>query len=147
MSAPFAVDPRIEAISLPFRSFSLCVIRLINDRRFPSVTMLPQRPDIREFDQLSWNERAVLMEEVTLMSRALQSVTGAPKMNVGMLGNHVPQMHVHVVARFPGDAAWPGPVWGVPGLVRYTPAEAEQFIERLNQSLGEAERWLAANRT
>jgi diadenosine tetraphosphate (Ap4A) HIT family hydrolase len=62
---------------------------------------------------------------------ALKKATSCDKLNIGALGNIVRQLHVHVVARFAGDAAWPGPVWGSGAAVRYAPAEAERLVGSL----------------
>jgi diadenosine tetraphosphate (Ap4A) HIT family hydrolase len=91
---------------------SLCRVLLMNDRRFPWLLLVPRRPDISEIFQLTALDQRLLWEEVGLVTAALAGDSRADKMNVATLGNVVQQLHIHVVARYQGDAAWPGPVWG-----------------------------------
>ena len=108
----FALDARLEEDSLPLGDLLLSRVRLMNDARFPWLILVPRKPHLREFIDLAAPERAILMEEIAAASSALQEVTGAHKLNVGALGNKVPQLHIHVIARFETDSAWPSPVWG-----------------------------------
>ena len=90
----------------------LCRLLLMNDACFPWLVLVPQRPDLREIHDLPRPERALLIEEIARASSLMQQAFKADKMNVAALGNQVPQLHVHVIARFVGDPAWPNPVWG-----------------------------------
>ena len=74
--------------------------------------LVPARPDLREIHDLPSAERAILIEEIVRASALMQQAFKADKMNVAALGNQVPQLHVHVIARLASDAAWPNPVWG-----------------------------------
>ncbi|MEQ8370586.1 MAG: HIT family protein [Alphaproteobacteria bacterium] len=89
----------------------LNLILLENDRRFPWLVMVPKRTELRDLHDLTPADRHVCMTEVCAASAALLAGFGARKMNVAALGNQVPQLHIHVIARWPSDAAWPGPVW------------------------------------
>ncbi len=116
--AEFAVDPAFEAGSIAVGELPLCHVRLQADARWPWLILIPRRPGLREVEDLSVEDRARLIEETVLAGqavRALGATTGFPveKLNIGALGNVTPQLHVHVVGRRAGDAAWPGPVWGV----------------------------------
>ncbi len=91
----------------------LCHVRLVDDARFFWIVLVPRRAGAVEIIDLSADERAVLMEEIAAASAALKAVSGCVKLNVAALGNMVPQLHVHIVGRTPGDAAWPGPMFGV----------------------------------
>ena len=84
----------------------------MNDRRFPWVILVPARPDVSEIVDLGAADRAQLIEEIALVSTVMRDLFRPTKLNVGALGNVVAQLHVHVVARFASDDAWPGPVWG-----------------------------------
>jgi diadenosine tetraphosphate (Ap4A) HIT family hydrolase len=77
----------------------------------------------------------VLIEEIARASRGLKALTGAAKINAGALGNLVPQLHIHVVARFAGDAAWPGSVWGQGTAVPYEAAALQDVLTRLRAGL------------
>ena len=131
----FALHPRLTADTLAVSDLPLSSALLMRDARFPWLILVPRRPDLREFTDLDAGERCILTEEIAAASRALQRDSGAEKMNVGALGNVVAQFHVHVVARFAGDAAWPGPVWGSGAAVPYAEGAAEALAGRLAAAL------------
>jgi diadenosine tetraphosphate (Ap4A) HIT family hydrolase len=129
--AGFALDPRLAADCLAVARLSLCEVLLMNDRRFPWLILVPRRANAAEIIDLAAPDRSALFAEIVTASTALKRITGCDKLNVGALGNIVRQLHVHVVARFERDAAWPGPVWGSGAAVKYGPGEAEQLIGSL----------------
>ncbi|MCA1299916.1 HIT family protein [Stappia indica] len=135
---PFVLDPRLAADTLPVGLLGLCAVRLMSDARFPWLMLVPQRPDLTEILDLDEEERHLLMREIAAASSALRAVTVCDKLNVGALGNLVPQLHVHVIARFQGDAAWPGPVWGQGVPLPYEEDVAGMLIRRLRDALGMA---------
>ena len=108
----FALHPKLDADTIEVATLDLSVVRLMNDRRFPWVILVPQRADAVEIVDLDPEDRATLIEEIALVSSALRDVFNARKLNVAAIGNLVPQLHVHVVARFESDDEWPRPVWG-----------------------------------
>jgi diadenosine tetraphosphate (Ap4A) HIT family hydrolase len=113
----------------------LCRVLLMNDRRFPWLILVPERDAAREIHQLSPADRAALIEEIALGSGVLERLFQPDKLNVGALGNVVPQLHVHVVARAAGDPAWPGPVWGSGAAVPYGKDEIAEVRARLAAAL------------
>lgn len=126
--AEFAVDPAFEAGSIAVGDLPLCHVRLQADARWPWLIVIPRLPGLREVEDLSPADRTRLIEETVLAGqavRAMGAVTGftVEKLNIGALGNVTPQLHVHVVGRRAGDAAWPGPVWGF-GVAEAYGAEA-----------------------
>lgn len=110
----FALDPRLEADTLEIAALPLAVVRLMNDRRFPWVILVPARAGAIEIVDLAPADRATLIEEIARVSAVMRELFRPAKLNVAALGNVVPQLHVHVVARFTTDAAWPNPIWGTP---------------------------------
>lgn len=108
----FALDPRLAADTRLVASLPLCDVRLMNDARHAWLVLVPRRGGLVEIADLSDDDQALLWREVNLAARALRAVAPCDKLNLGVLGNIVRQLHVHVVARCQGDAAWPGPVWG-----------------------------------
>lgn len=131
----FVLDPRLEADTIEIASLPLCQARLMNDRRFPWVVLVPARPGLSEIIDLDAADRAVLIEEVALVSTVLRDLFQPTKLNVGALGNIVGQLHVHVIARSAGDSAWPGPVWGTTSE-RYGPDEVERRLAPIRYRLG-----------
>ncbi|MGL4405491.1 MAG: HIT domain-containing protein [Notoacmeibacter sp.] len=127
----FQLDHRLAGDTLPVLSLGLCSLRLMNDSRWPWLILVPQRADIREIFELTPLDQAVLTFETSLVSETFAKLTKCHKLNLGALGNVVPQFHMHVVARNDGDANWPRPVWGFGGKTPYFAGEADQFIDRL----------------
>lgn len=111
MSA-FELDPRLAADCLPVGDLPLCRVLLMNDARFPWLVLVPRQAERVEVDDLDEADQARLWREVVATGAVLKDLTGGQKLNIAALGNQVRQLHVHVIARQVGDAAWPGPVWG-----------------------------------
>ena len=132
----FHLDDRLAGDTVPICDLALSRVLLMNDARFPWAILVPRRPALVEFHDLAPADRDVLGEEAALVSAALQKLTGAQKMNVAALGNVVRQLHVHVIARVEGDAAWPRPVWGVGSAVPYAAGEAEARAAALKEAIG-----------
>lgn len=109
----FTLHPQLAADCLEIGDWPLCRLLRMNDSTYPWLILVPRRPAIREIIDLERSDQIRLMEEIALASAALRRETGAHKLNVAALGNAVPQLHVHVIARFTTDSAWPRPIWGV----------------------------------
>jgi diadenosine tetraphosphate (Ap4A) HIT family hydrolase len=134
----FELHHRLDADTVFVSKLGLSRLLLLNDRRYRWLVLVPELPDLRELHDLSAENQALLMAEITQMSRLLQSSQNTPdKINVGMLGNMVPQLHIHVIARHAGDPAWPGPVWGHSPAEPHESKELVQVIEGLRQALCE----------
>ena len=131
----FVLDPRIEASTLDWRDWSLSQVRLMNDRRFPWLLLVPRRAKAVEWHALAPEDQAVLHQETMLAACALAAVFPAMKINIGALGNVVPQLHVHVVARAKTDAAWPGTVWGMGTAIPYAAPELSRVAAELRDRL------------
>lgn len=131
----FDLNPRLEGDSLPVADLPLCAVRLMKDANYPWLMLIPRQSDLVEITDLSAPDRLRLMEEIAAAAEALKTITGCDKINVGALGNMVPQLHVHVIARFRTDAAWPNPVWGAAPAGTYDPVELEALIDRLRKHL------------
>ncbi|MBS0581583.1 MAG: HIT domain-containing protein [Proteobacteria bacterium] len=112
-AAPFELHPRLAADSHFLRDLELSRVLLMDDARFAWLILVPMRSGMRDWIDLAHAEQHRLLDEVERCSRALRACVRPDKLNVAALGNMVPQLHVHVVARHVGDAAWPKPVWGV----------------------------------
>ncbi|WP_448954239.1 HIT family protein [Labrys neptuniae] len=131
MSSAFTLHPQIIADSIAVGDLPLCHLRLMNDAGFPWLLLIPKRAEISEIIELDAAERAVLIEEIATVSQVLKSLTGCDKLNVAALGNMVTQLHIHVIARFKGDPAWPKPVWGQVPARPYAEAVAADLVSQL----------------
>jgi diadenosine tetraphosphate (Ap4A) HIT family hydrolase len=127
----FELDERLATDTMPVLSLGLCALMLMNDCRWPWLILVPKRASMREIFELTPLDQAMLTFETSLVSETFAKLTGCQKLNVGALGNVVPQLHVHVVARNIDDPNWPRPVWGFGGKLAYTSDAAQLFIDRL----------------
>jgi len=131
----FKLDTRLKGDSHPVVTLGLCRLRLMDDARWPWLLLVPQRAGLVEIFDLSPLDQTLLTFETDLVAKALKHLTGCTKINVGSLGNQVRQLHVHVIARREGDAAWPGPVWGHGEREPYEKSSADALIASLRAAL------------
>ncbi len=134
MSA-FQLHERLAADTVQVCDLAVSRILLMNDARYPWLILVPQRANAVEIFDLNENDRILLMREIARCSEALKAMTQAAKINVGALGNLVPQLHIHVVARNPGDASWPGPVWGFGKAEPYAAASRDALVAKIRAAL------------
>ena len=133
MMEPFAADPAFEAGSIEAANWPLCQVRLQNDARFPWVILIPRFEGLVELDELTAEQRAVLMEE-TVRAGAVVRVLGqrsmrpVEKLNIAAIGNVTAQLHVHIVGRRRDDGLWPDPVWGRGPAVPYAPEVRDEIL-------------------
>jgi diadenosine tetraphosphate (Ap4A) HIT family hydrolase len=123
----FVLDARLAADTVAIAALPLCAVRLMNDRRYPWIILVPERAGAREIVDLDAGDRGRLIDEIALVSTVMRDEFQPAKLNVAALGNVVAQLHVHVIARFTDDDAWPKPIWGTPAV----PYEAEALARRV----------------
>jgi diadenosine tetraphosphate (Ap4A) HIT family hydrolase len=107
----FTLHPQLAADTLAVGNLPLCRVLLMNNRHFPWLILVPAIPDLREIFDLAPQDYNDVMAEVRTVCEGFAAFTRADKMNVATLGNMVPQLHIHIIARHTQDAAWPQPVW------------------------------------
>ncbi|MFJ9989292.1 HIT family protein [Pseudomonas putida] len=127
----FVLDSRLQQDSLVLGDFPLSRLLLSKDANYPWFILVPRRADVSELFQLDLADQQQLWKETTLLAEALKGEFVADKMNVATLGNVVSQLHMHVVVRHRGDAAWPAPVWGKVPALDYAPAQVDAIRQRL----------------
>ena len=127
-SSRFALHPQLADDTAPVIELQLCEVRLMDDANHPWLVLVPRVADITEIIDLDPAQRTQLTAEIDTACRALRALFKPDKLNVAALGNLVPQLHVHVIARYRSDIAWPRPVWGNATARPYTP---EELIERV----------------
>jgi diadenosine tetraphosphate (Ap4A) HIT family hydrolase len=132
----FALDERLAKDRFFVGDLQLCRALLTNDARWPWLILVPRRAGLVELTDLETGDRVRLLEEAASAVGFLKTHARADKINVGALGNVVRQLHLHVVARFVGDPAWPGPVWGHGAAEPYAEAKAQALIEVARKELG-----------
>ena len=135
----FVLHPRLMADTAVIVDWSLSRVLLMNDKRFPWVVLVPRRPNVVEFFDLDATSRTTLTNEIARAGERLKGWAsahgGADKINVGIIGNMVPQLHVHVVARKRGDAVWPGTVWGAGQAEHYGAAQLMRIVGEIRDAL------------
>jgi diadenosine tetraphosphate (Ap4A) HIT family hydrolase len=132
----FVLDPRLEADTSALGELGLCKVLLMDDARFPWVVLVPKRADLVEIIDLGSADLVRLIEEIATASGVLEAATSPHKLNVAALGNVVRQLHVHIIARFENDAAWPNPVWGKGEREPYAPVKRAEFAGKLRAGFG-----------
>jgi diadenosine tetraphosphate (Ap4A) HIT family hydrolase len=131
----FSLDERLAADTVSIGHLPLCLVLLHRDARFPWVILVPARAGLREIHELTPPERDAFMEESCFVAEAMQRLFRPDKLNVAALGNVVRQLHVHHVARFAGDPAWPGPIWGSGEPKAYAEELLEDRVAALRSAL------------
>lgn len=131
----FTLHPQLAADSLPVGDFPLSRLLLMNDALYPWCILVPRIAGARELHTLDDAHQLQLLRESVALSRAMEAAFKPHKMNVAALGNVVPQLHVHHIARYRGDPAWPAPVWGRHAASPYEPAAAAERLQRLTDAL------------
>ena len=134
-SEPWSLHPQLARDTIAIGDLALSRLLVVNDANWPWLLLVPRRPGASEIIDLDEVERAQLMTEIARVGRALKEVTGCDKLNVAALGNVVPQLHVHVIARRSGDAGWPKPIWGAAPPIPHEPRELERFIAAIRRKL------------
>lgn len=136
MSEPvWSVHSQLGADTSPVGDLPLSRVLAIDDAIYPWLVLVPRRAGAVEIADLGF-DAAILMDEIVQLSRFLKSVTGCDKINVGAIGNVVPQLHVHIVARRFGDPLWPKPVWGLHQPHKGEAAQFARFIAAIRQGAG-----------
>lgn len=120
MSGAFELDARLAADSVFIADGPLSQVRLMNDARYPWLVLVPRVADVSEWLDLDGGQQRLLLAEINQAGALIRAEPGVQKLNIGALGNIVRQLHVHLVGRHEGDAAWPGPVWGHGTAQRYS---------------------------
>jgi len=138
-AADFELHPRLAADCTVLGELPVSRLLLMQDRRFPWCILVPRIPGLTGLHEVETGLRPALFDEIEAVSRALLTLPAVTRINVGALGNLVPQLHVHVVGRHAGDAAWPGPVWGSGAAEPYAAAELQQLATMLRGALGLAD--------
>lgn len=134
-NSDWSLHPQLARDTINIGDLPLSRVLVINDANYPWLLLVPRRPQVNEITDLDEVEQAQLMTELTRVARALKVVTDCTKLNIAVLGNVMPQLHVHVIARQEGDAAWPRPVWGVVPAVPYDKAALEPFVSALRRKI------------
>lgn len=126
----FILDPKIKSATTYLLDLKLCQVRVMADSQCPWILLIPRRPDIREIHQLSEEDQLQLIREISQFSAQIDSLFRPDKMNVGALGNKVPQLHIHIIGRYQSDRGWPGAIWG---QADPSPQKSQKICHKLSE--------------
>lgn len=132
----FHLHPQLAADCTLIGDLPLCRALLLNDSRYPWVVLVPRRAEIREIYELEPDDQRQLLKESSQLGEAMMKLFDGTKLNIGALGNMVPQLHVHHIVRFEHDPAWPGPVWGHSPAIPYAEHQREERLQGLRKAIG-----------
>jgi diadenosine tetraphosphate (Ap4A) HIT family hydrolase len=125
----FELNGRLADDTVLVGEFELCQLLIHRDANYPWFILVPKRAKVTEVYHLSEQDRMQLMKESCMLAEALVDVFSPDKINIATLGNMVPQLHIHHVARYTTDVAWPNPIWGAMSAKDYPQTELEHRIE------------------
>ncbi|MDB5501468.1 MAG: hypothetical protein JWR89_1370 [Tardiphaga sp.] len=134
-SASWSLHEQLQQDTIDIGDLPLSRVLVVKDAHYPWLMLVPRRDKAVEIIDLDEVEQGQLMTEINRVGRALKEVTKCDKLNVAALGNMVPQLHVHVIARRKTDAAWPRPIWGVMPPLAHDAAEVQRFISELRRKI------------
>ena len=131
----WSLHPQLERDTIFVGDMALSRVLIIKDANYPWLLLVPRRPAIVEIIDLDEVEQAQLMVEINRVGRTLKDVTQCDKLNIAALGNAVPQLHVHLIARRKTDSAWPKPVWGAAEPLTHDATELDRFMNAMSKKL------------
>jgi len=127
----FELHPRLKQDTLFIIDLSLSQLLLMNDKRFPWLVLVPRKMNISEIDELTSSEQIKLMSEIVVLSKMFKQAYHVDKINIAALGNIVPQLHIHIVARYKTDSAWPSTVFGFQKPIAYSSEKVQIIIKEI----------------
>jgi len=128
-----SIDKNFLKDSYYINQLKLCTIRLINNSKFPWIILIPNRKNKTDITDLNVKDQILLMKEIVHCSKLMKKIFKTPKLNVEKIGNQVPQLHIHIIARFKKDSSWPLSVWVVKGKP-YTKKALSETISKINKA-------------
>ncbi|MBQ47889.1 MAG: HIT family protein [Zetaproteobacteria bacterium] len=131
----FSLDNRLAKDCIILGDLKLCKLLLMNDSQYPWLILVPRRSSVREIFQLNPEDQMSLMTESNLIAQTLQKVFNPDKLNTAAIGNMVPQLHIHHIARFTNDIAWPAPVWGAKPAAPYSKDKLMKVSREIKEPL------------
>ena len=135
----FTLHRQLEADTAFITDLPLSRMLLINDSHYPWIVLVPRRANATEIYKLNHSDQTQLLSESAQICRVMEALFSPDKMNVAAIGNMVPQLHLHHVARFTSDIAWPAPVWGFAPSAAYDAKILESTVKRIREGLESAD--------
>ena len=130
----FKLDRKFLKTSHHLIDLKLCTIRLNNNSKFPWIILIPKRSKITDISDLNFKDQTLLMKEIVYVSKVMKKLFKTSKLNVEKIGNIVPQLHIHIIARSKKDSSWPLSVWVVKGK-SYSKTALKVIVNKLRKAL------------
>ena len=131
----FQLHERLQADTVLVAEFNLSLVLLNKDANYPWIILVPKRHNIQEIYQLAIEDRQQLLHESCTVAETMTALFNPDKLNIATIGNMVPQLHMHHVARFNNDRAWPGPIWGAQSAASYNKDKLASLVLELQAAL------------
>ena len=131
---PFKLHKKFLKSSHHLLDLKLCTVRLHDNSKFPWIILIPKRNKISDMSDLNFKDQNLLMQEIVHVSKIMKKIFKTSKLNVEKIGNIVPQLHIHIIARSKKDSSWPLAVWVVKGK-NYSKLDLNKLIEKLRKVL------------
>ncbi len=128
----FKINKKLNNSSHYITDLKLCSLRLQDNSRFPWVVLIPKRKNIKDISELNSKDQILLIKEIVKVSKIMKKLFKTKKLNVEKIGNIVPQLHVHIIARRSKDKSWPLSVWVVKGK-NYSKKGLRNILEKLKK--------------
>ena len=130
---PFTIDKKFLKSSYHITDLKLCSIRLHDNSKFPWLILIPKRNKIVDISDLKHKDQILLINEIVFVSKIMKKIFKTSKLNIEKIGNMVPQLHIHIIARSKKDSSWPLSVWVVKGK-KYTTAALSIMTQKFNKA-------------
>ena len=130
----FKLDRKFLKSSHHITDLKLCTIRLNDNSKFPWLILIPKRNKINDMSDLKSKDQILLMKEIVYVSKIMKKLFKTSKLNVEKIGNIVPQLHIHIIARSKKDCSWPLSVWVVKGK-NYSQIALKIIVDKVRKSL------------
>jgi len=131
------LHPQLKKDCFVLGEFTLCTLLLLNDANYPWFILLPKRENITELHHLTATDQQQLLKESMFFSQCMEQIFQPDKLNIAALGNIVPQLHIHHIARYRSDACWPEPVWGKVTPIPYTEEKLKTVKKQIFSELSD----------
>ena len=137
MNNEFSLDSAFSNLDFKIGELNLCYLFLSNNSIFPWVILIPKRDNVKEIIDLSKKDQHLLMDEIEIISKIMKKIFSPDKLNIASLGNIVPQLHIHIIARYKVDVCWPNSIFNGKSEV-YEDKKREEVINKIRKTLKES---------
>ena len=129
----YRINKKFLESSRHITELKLCSIRLHDNSKFPWLILIPKRKNVTDISNLNSKDQILLMKEIVFVSKLMKKLFKTSKLNVEKIGNIVPQLHIHIIARYKNDSSWPQSVWVIKGKI-YSKLNLKKVINKISKT-------------